>query len=137
MIKEAEIEEDIPEEEEEKKREGSYYDTFVKKVGQQARQNQSSWFDNFLGQPEQKELEANVVNVNFFKKGIKSNVQVLRSASKWSVGIKKKENSILQGYYQLIDNAKHYIYIENQFFVSRAFNEEERAECDYDLSDVV
>ena len=137
VIKEAEIEEDIPEEEEEKKREGSYYDTFVKKVGQQARQNQSSWFDNFLGQPEQKELEANVVNVNFFKKGIKSNVQVLRSASKWSVGIKKKENSILQGYYQLIDNAKHYIYIENQFFVSRAFNEEERAECDYDLSDVV
>ena len=136
VIKEAENEEDIPEEEE-KKREGSYYDMFVKKVGHQARQNQSSWFNNFLGQPEQKELEANVVNVNFFRKGIKSNVQVLRSASKWSVGVKKKENSILQGYYQLIDNAKHYIYIENQFFVSRAFNEEERAECDYDLSDVV
>ena len=136
VIKEAENEEDIPEEEE-NKREGSYYDVFVKKVGQNAKQNQSRWFENFLSQPEQKELEANVVNVNFFRKGIKSNVQVLRSASKWSVGIKKKENSILQGYYQLIDNAKHYIYIENQFFVSRAFNEEEREECDYDLSDVV
>ena len=70
-------------------------------------------------------------------RGVKSNVQVLRSASKWSVGIGKKENSILQGYYQLIDNAKHYLYIENQFFVSRSFNEEEREECEYALSDVV
>ena len=116
---------------------GSYYDFFVKNVGQQAKENESSWFNNFLGQPEHKELETNVVNVNFFKKGVKSNVQVLRSASKWSVGIGKKENSILQGYYQLIDNAKHYLYIENQFFVSKAFNEEERVECDYALSDVV
>ena len=122
---------------EEKEKNSSYYNTFVKNVGQQAKTNQSSWFSNFLGQPEQKELETNVVNVNFYRKGIKSRVQVLRSACKWSVGIRKKENSILQGYYQLIDNSKHYLYIENQFFVSRAFNEEERAECDYALSDVV
>ena len=104
---------------------------------EQAKENESSWFQKFLSPPEQKVLETNVVNVNFFKKGVKSNVQVLRSACKWSVGIGKKENSILQGYYQLIDNAKHYLYIENQFFVSRAFNEEEREECDYALSDVV
>ena len=64
-------------------------------------------------------------------------MQVLRSASRWSVGIKEKENSILQGYYKLIDNAKHYLYIENQFFVSRAFNEEEKNECEYSLSDIV
>ena len=121
----------------EEERKPSFYDTFVKNVGQQAKNNQGSWFQNFLGQPEQKQLEANVVNVNFFQKGVKSNVQVLRSACKWSVGIGKKENSILQGYYQLIDNAKHYLYIENQFFVSKAFNEEERAECDYALPDVV
>ena len=94
-------------------------------------------FNHFLGPIQQKELETNVVNVNFFRKGVKSDVQVLRSASKWSVGIGKKENSILQGYYHLIDNAKHYLYIENQFFVSRAFNDEEMAECEYALSDVV
>ena len=115
----------------------SYYNKFVKDLGQQAKKSQINWFKKFWEQPEEKELEPSVVNVNFFRKGIKSNVQVLRSASKWSVGIGKKENSILQGYYQLIDNAQHYLYIENQFFVSRAFNEEERAECEYALSDVV
>jgi len=82
----------------------------LKGLGQQAKKSQSSWFKKFWEQPEQKELEANVVNVNFFRKGIKSNVQVLRSASKCNVGIGKKENSILQGYYQLIDNAKHFLY---------------------------
>ena len=59
------------------------------------------------GNSKQKKLEVNISNVDFFQEGIKSNVQVLRSASKWSVGIKEKENSILQGYYKLIDNAKH------------------------------
>ena len=115
-----------------------FYDKFVKNVGAQARTSQNSWFKNFLNlQTEEKELEANVPKVNFFSKGIKSTVQVLRSASKWSVGIGKKENSILQAYYQLIDNAKHYLYIENQFFVSRAFDEEEREDCPHSLSDVV
>ena len=70
-------------------------------------------------------------------RGIKSKVQVLRSASNWSVGIKKTENSILQAYYILIEKAKHYIYIENQFFVSRSFSEEERKKCPYSLSTVV
>jgi phospholipase D1/2 len=130
-------EEEVIQEEEEPKK-PSFYDKFVKDVSEQWKNNQKgSWFSNFLGPSEEKALETNVVNVNFFKKGIKSNVQVLRSASKWSVGIGKKENSILQGYYHLIDNAKHYLYIENQFFVSRAFNDEEMAECDYALSDVV
>ena len=92
---------------------------------------------NFSRNSEQQKLEVNIANVDFFEKGIKSNVQVLRSASRWSVGIKEKENSILQGYYKLIDNAKHYLYIENQFFVSRAFNEEEKNECEYSLSDIV
>jgi phospholipase D1/2 len=89
------------------------------------------------GNSKQKKLEVNIANVDFFQKGIKSNVQVLRSASNWSVGIKEKENSILQGYYKLIDDAKHYLYIENQFFISRAFNEEEETESEYALSNVV
>ena len=130
-----ENEEELQENDEQKK--SSYYNIFVKNVGKQAKKNESSWFKNLLGQPEQKALETNVVNVSFFRKGVKSNVQVLRSASKWSVGISKKENSILQGYYKLIDNAQHYLYIENQFFVSRSFNEEEREDCEYSLSDVV
>ena len=117
---------------------GGFYNKFVKSIGSQAKNSQSSWFKNLLGShEEEKILETNVAKVNFFMKGVKSKVQVLRSASKWSVGVKKKENSILQAYYKLIENSKHYLYIENQFFVSRAFNEEEMAECEYALSDVV
>ena len=86
---------------------------------------------------EEIKLENNIVNVNFFMRGIKSKVQVLRSASEWSVGIKKTENSILQAYYLLIEKAKHYIYIENQFFVSRSFSEEERKKCPHSLATVV
>ena len=115
-----------------------FYDKFVKNIGSQAKSNQTGWFSNLLNQqPEKKDIEINVPKVNFFLKGTKSRVQVLRSASKWSVGIGKKENSILQAYYQLIDTSKHYLYIENQFFVSRAFDEEDRAECPHALSDVV
>ncbi|CAI4222449.1 unnamed protein product [Auanema sp. JU1783] len=46
------------------------------------------------------------------------NVQVLRSLSKWSGLINQTEESIQMAYLSLIANAKHYIYIENQFFVS-------------------
>ena len=119
---------------------GSYYDKLVKNMKEAAKKNKGGWFSNLLSggnQHEEQKLETNVVNVNFFQKGTKSHVQVLRSACKWSAGIGKKENSILQGYYHLIDNAEHFLYIENQFFVSRAFSEEERRECKHSLSDVV
>ncbi|MCQ2816485.1 MAG: phospholipase D-like domain-containing protein [archaeon] len=52
-------------------------------------------------------------------------VQALRSVSDWSIGLKETEHSILNAYYYLIENSKHYIYIENQFFVSKAFLDEE------------
>ena len=117
---------------------GSYYNKFVKQLEQQAKKDEKGLFKKIAGGNHQDEekLETNV-NVSFFQKGTKSNVQVLRSACKWSAGIGKKERSILQGYYYLIDNAQHYIYIENQFFVSRSFSEEERKSCRYNLSDVV
>lgn len=52
--------------------------------------------------------------------------QIMRSASNWSVGLDKKdEHSILNAYYSLIDNSKHYIFIENQFFISKSFTIEE------------
>uniref|UniRef100_A0A914WDE3 phospholipase D n=1 Tax=Plectus sambesii TaxID=2011161 RepID=A0A914WDE3_9BILA len=46
------------------------------------------------------------------------NVQMLRSASSWSVGMNFTEDSIQQAYLSMIANAKHYVYMENQFFVS-------------------
>lgn len=51
--------------------------------------------------------------------------QLFRSASEWSVGVSSVENSIYRLYYKLIEESKHYIYIENQFFISKAFSEEE------------
>ena len=43
--------------------------------------------------------------------------QILRSVSRWSAGT-KPESSIHSAYLNIIANAKEYIYIENQFFVS-------------------
>nr|XP_032834394.1 phospholipase D1-like [Petromyzon marinus] len=45
-------------------------------------------------------------------------VQILRSACDWSVGIRRVEDSILQAYVSAIQRSRHYIYIENQFFIS-------------------
>lgn len=45
-------------------------------------------------------------------------VQLLRSVGKWSVGTAHTENSILNAYVESIRQAKHFIYIENQFFIS-------------------
>ncbi len=44
----------------------------------------------------------------------------MRSASNWSYGLKlgKPEKSIQKGYLRLIERAKNFIYIENQFFIS-------------------
>lgn len=45
-------------------------------------------------------------------------VQVIRSAGYWSLGLKETEHSIQNAYLKLIETSEHYIYIENQFFVS-------------------
>ena len=81
-------------------------------------------------------LESNIVNVKYFSEGIKSNVQVLRSSCDWSAGI-KKEDSILQAYIKLIRESEHCIYIENQFFVSRPYDDEDANNCPKTLSKVV
>lgn len=45
--------------------------------------------------------------------------QVLRSVGLWSAGTSQpEETSIHRAYCSLIDNAEHFIYIENQFFIS-------------------
>jgi phospholipase D1/2 len=48
----------------------------------------------------------------------KCDCQVIRSASTWSLGVDETESSIYDAYLHLIDESNHFIYIENQFFVS-------------------
>ncbi|XP_062392373.1 phospholipase D2 isoform X1 [Sardina pilchardus] len=48
----------------------------------------------------------------------RASVQVLRSADRWSVGA--CECSIMNAYVDTIKNSQHFIYIENQFFISCA-----------------
>ena len=45
------------------------------------------------------------------------NIQILRSVGSWSAG-QPHENSIHKAYLHAIENAEHFIYIENQFFIS-------------------
>jgi phospholipase D1/2 len=44
--------------------------------------------------------------------------QIVRSASKWSHGLPVTEHSIAQAYIDVILAAEHFIYIENQFFIT-------------------
>ncbi|KAJ9181873.1 hypothetical protein P3X46_005920 [Hevea brasiliensis] len=44
--------------------------------------------------------------------------QVIRSVSQWSAGTSQIEESIHCAYCSLIEKAEHFIYIENQFFIS-------------------
>ncbi|RMZ87843.1 hypothetical protein DV736_g4931, partial [Chaetothyriales sp. CBS 134916] len=46
-------------------------------------------------------------------------VQILRSAGPWSLGTPEKtEHSIMDAYIKLIEQSDHFVYIENQFFIS-------------------
>uniref|UniRef100_A0A673KNQ6 Phospholipase n=1 Tax=Sinocyclocheilus rhinocerous TaxID=307959 RepID=A0A673KNQ6_9TELE len=45
---------------------------------------------------------------------------LLRSVCQWSIGTKVHEESIHLAYVSAIQNSKHFIYIENQFFISCA-----------------
>uniref|UniRef100_A0A667ZQX4 phospholipase D n=1 Tax=Myripristis murdjan TaxID=586833 RepID=A0A667ZQX4_9TELE len=49
-----------------------------------------------------------------------SEPDVLRSVGQWSIGSKVHEESIHLAYISAIQNSKHFIYIENQFFISCA-----------------
>uniref|UniRef100_A0A8C5AGZ4 Phospholipase n=1 Tax=Gadus morhua TaxID=8049 RepID=A0A8C5AGZ4_GADMO len=48
----------------------------------------------------------------------RATVQVLRSVDRWSAGT--CEQSILNAYVDVIEKSEHYVYIENQFFISCA-----------------
>uniref|UniRef100_A0A672HH91 Phospholipase n=1 Tax=Salarias fasciatus TaxID=181472 RepID=A0A672HH91_SALFA len=53
---------------------------------------------------------------------VPAKVQILRSASDWSAGIKYHEESIHNAYVSAIQSSQHFLYIENQFFISCADN---------------
>uniref|UniRef100_A0A0D9V062 Phospholipase n=1 Tax=Leersia perrieri TaxID=77586 RepID=A0A0D9V062_9ORYZ len=44
--------------------------------------------------------------------------QVVRSVGPWSAGTTQIEGSIHNAYFSLIEKAEHFVYIENQFFIS-------------------
>lgn len=60
-----------------------------------------------------------LVSAESISKG-KQRHQILRSAATWSLGIEEgnEEKSIYNAYIELISQAKEFIYIENQFFIS-------------------
>ncbi|KOS22044.1 Phospholipase D1 [Escovopsis weberi] len=45
-------------------------------------------------------------------------VQILRSASNWSLGIEHTEASIQTAYVRMIEESDHFVYMENQFFIT-------------------
>jgi len=53
-------------------------------------------------------------------------VQMCRSVGHWSLGL-DTEHSIQNAYLDLISSAKHYLYIENQFFVSNPLTKPQQA----------
>ncbi|XP_016147782.1 phospholipase D1-like [Sinocyclocheilus grahami] len=67
-----------------------------------------------------KSLSAPVVPAEYSGKSTQANVQLLRSVCQWSIGTKVHEESIHLAYVSAIQNSKHFIYIENQFFISCA-----------------
>jgi len=54
--------------------------------------------------------------------GTRVTCQVVRSVSDWSAGQDRTEFSIMQALISAISQAKHYVYIENQFFISYVKN---------------
>ena len=45
-------------------------------------------------------------------------VQILRSATDWSLGITETEHSIMNAYCKMIEESEHFVYMENQFFIT-------------------
>lgn len=45
-------------------------------------------------------------------------VQILRSACNWSLGLEEVEHSIMNAYCKMIEESEHFVYMENQFFIT-------------------
>ena len=103
-----------------------FYNKFIQSVGkaQAEKKLEKGYIFNFIEKAKKQTLVQNI-HQNFFGLGTKSRVQVLRSVCEWCTGMDEVENSILKAYYYLIENSKHYIFIENQFFVSKSYDKTE------------
>ncbi|KAF3600584.1 hypothetical protein F2Q69_00039159 [Brassica cretica] len=76
--------------------------------------------DEFPGETSEESDRDETVNEWWWQIGKQSDCkcQIIRSVSQWSAGTNQPEDSIHQAYCSLIQNAEHFIYIENQFFIS-------------------
>lgn len=45
-------------------------------------------------------------------------IQLLRSSGSWSLGLKEHEQSIQDAYLKVIETSEHFVYLENQFFIT-------------------
>ncbi|KAH8820913.1 phospholipase-like protein D1 [Xylogone sp. PMI_703] len=45
-------------------------------------------------------------------------VQILRSSTDWSMGLTETEHSIMTAYCKMIEESEHFVYMENQFFIT-------------------
>lgn len=52
------------------------------------------------------------------KLGGSCEIQLLRSSGAWSLGLKEHEQSIQDAYLKLIETSEHFVYMENQFFIT-------------------
>ncbi|KAH0838915.1 hypothetical protein HID58_092349 [Brassica napus] len=76
--------------------------------------------DEYPGETSEESDRDETVNEWWWQIGKQSDCkcQIIRSVSQWSAGTNQPEDSIHQAYCSLIENAEHFIYIENQFFIS-------------------
>ncbi|XP_010464093.1 PREDICTED: phospholipase D zeta 2-like [Camelina sativa] len=76
--------------------------------------------DEFPGETSEESDRDETVNEWWWQIGKQSDCQcqIIRSVSQWSAGTSQPEDSIHRAYCSLIQNAEHFIYIENQFFIS-------------------
>ncbi|EGR28742.1 phospholipase d1, putative [Ichthyophthirius multifiliis] len=86
------------------------------------KKNVSSQSSSSSSEEDQNEILLNNLHSRKVSKGT-NNCQMLRSSSIWSCGIKDTECSIHMAYIHLIGQAQHFIYIENQFFISNLAGE--------------
>ena len=78
----------------------------------------AEWGKDLSGESSHDELKTmpySNANSNDF---VQCKCQIVRSYSRWSSGLSDTDDGIQEAYKQLISGAQHFIYMENQFFVS-------------------
>ena len=106
-----------------------WQDYHAKVVGEPARDVARNFIQRWIFTKDEKQTHLSLRQTDYTKdeyieaakvemKDSLANVQVLRSAAYWSTGLSGTENSIYKSQIRAIKEAKHFVYIENQFFIS-------------------